>query len=684
MAFLIERAMTIEDFKRKLTAILSADVVGYSRLMSEDDGATVRTLTGYREVMSTLVKQHQGRVVDSPGDNLLAEFESVLQGVNCAVEIQRELAERNAELPEDRRMEYRIGVNLGDVIKEGDRIYGDGVNIAARLESVADPGGICISGIVYSQVKNRLKLEYEYLGKRTVKNISEPVPVYRVLSVPKAAIRPGVKEEEAYSLSDKPSIVVLPFVNISGDPEQEYFSDGMTEELISVLAKLEGLKVISRTSAFYFKGEHADLRTIGERLNVKNVLEGSVRKAGNKLRITAQLIKVADDTHLWSKTYDKELKVKEIFAVQENIATSVADELKVTLGLGKSFRELGGTDNLEAYELYLVAKGLISDFPGLETSTEDTYAKINRALKSLDAAIALDPEFASAWATKAVFHWSRLISMPANRVASDMDSSLNAALRAIELEPNLAEGYYSLGLSRFVRGDFIEAELAYRKGMELASAPINTTYFGLPVHSRAVGYFEKAQEFTKADLQIDPLSQVTRGGYIFNLGLLGDTQRAEEEYDHGRALFSDHWSWGDYFLAILRLCTKDVVSRDEIVYSNLIFDTAKEYLDSPNEGLAKLHRLYRDENNLGEKDITDISILAAYFGDPEFAMDAMEKGLRINAAGVFKIWPPVMHEVRQLPRFKEFVREIGLVDYWKEFGWPDLCRPVGDDDFECD
>jgi len=189
--------MSADGFKRKLSAILSADVAGYSRLMGEDDSATVRTLTGHREMMSTLIRQHQGRVVDSPGDNLLAEFESVLQGVNCALEIQRELAERNAELPEDRIMEYRIGVNLGDVIKEGERIYGDGVNIAARLEGLAEPGGICISGFVYNQVKNRLKLEYEYLGDQSVKNIKEPVPVYRVLSFPGAAAHRGIEAKRA-------------------------------------------------------------------------------------------------------------------------------------------------------------------------------------------------------------------------------------------------------------------------------------------------------------------------------------------------------------------------------------------------------------------------------------------------------------------------------------------------------
>ena len=240
--------MATQDFKRKLTAILSADVEGYSLLMRDDEEATIRTLTTYRKAITNLIQQYRGRLVDATGDNFLSEFTSVVDAVNCAVEIQRELAERNAELPENRKMQFRIGVNLGDVVEEGDRIYGDGVNIAARLESLAEPGGICISGFVYHQVKNRLKLEYEYLGEQSVKNIKEPVPVYRVLSFPGAAAhrvleakKAAEKEMIESSFSDKPSIAVLPFVNMSNDPEQEYFSDGMAEEIIGALAKLDGM-----------------------------------------------------------------------------------------------------------------------------------------------------------------------------------------------------------------------------------------------------------------------------------------------------------------------------------------------------------------------------------------------------------------------------------------------------------
>src|SRR5262245_44410428 len=301
---------------RKLAAILSADVKGYSRLMGEDEEATLRTLAAYREVMATLLQAHQGRVVDSPGDNLLAEFASVVDAVRCAVEMQHELKTKNAELPSHRQLEFRIGINLGDVVVEGERIYGDGVNIAARLEGLAEGGGICISGSVYDQVENKvnfLNLRYEYIGEQTVKNIAKPVPVYRVQLESEAAAltaSPPVhqqaqherlanrdpitlsqsKGDRTLSLPDKPSIAVLPFANLSGDPEQEYFSDGITEDLLTDLSKLSGLFVIFRHSAFLYKGKSSTPVQVSQELGVRYLLEGSVRKSGNRVRISAQLI----------------------------------------------------------------------------------------------------------------------------------------------------------------------------------------------------------------------------------------------------------------------------------------------------------------------------------------------------------------------------------------------------------
>jgi len=357
--------MSIEKYKRRLTAIFSADVAGYSRLMGEDEAGTVSTITKYREIMSDIVEQYRGRIVDSPGDNVLAEFASVVDATQCAVSVQKEIQSRNSELPVARRMQFRIGINIGDVIEEDERIYGDGVNIAARLEALADPGGICISKTAFDYIESKLPLGYEYIGEQLVKNITKPVSAYKVIMDPRI-ISPGEIEKKivmppwskkfaiaagisiiillmAFGIwsfylggrltqpasGGKVSIVVLPFRNLSDEPEQEYFSDGITEELINALAKVSGLKVVSQTSAFYFKGKDVNLRTVGEKLKVDNVLEGSVRKSGNKLRITAQLINVADDTHLWSETYDRDMK--DGFDIQDEISKAVVKNIKMEL-----------------------------------------------------------------------------------------------------------------------------------------------------------------------------------------------------------------------------------------------------------------------------------------------------------------------------------------------------------------
>jgi TolB-like protein/class 3 adenylate cyclase/cytoskeletal protein CcmA (bactofilin family) len=365
--------MNTETYRRRLTAILSADVVGYSILMGEDEAATVRTITIYRNIIRDLIEQHRGRTVDSQGDNILAEFASVVDAAQCAVAVQKEIQSRNTELPEDRRMQFRIGINLGDVIEEGERIYGDGVNIAARLEALADPGGICISKTAFDHIETKLPLGYEYIGEQFVKNITRPVTAYKVIMDPRV-IGTGIKKQKRTmppwskksaiaagiviiiifmavgtwrfylggrltkpAMGGKASIAVLPFTNLSNDPELEHFSDGITEELISTLAKVEGLKVISRTSVFSYKGKDMNLRTVGEKLKVNNVLEGSVRKFGTKLRIAVQLIKVADDTHLWSETYDREMK--EGFDIQDEISKAAVKKVKMEL-LGPEDRRL--------------------------------------------------------------------------------------------------------------------------------------------------------------------------------------------------------------------------------------------------------------------------------------------------------------------------------------------------------
>ena len=339
--------MVQEGFKRKLTAILSADVVGYSRLMRDDEDSTIRTLTNYRSAISNRIQKFRGHVVDATGDNLLAEFTSVVDAVNCAVEIQRELSERNAELPEERKMEFRIGVNLGDVVEEEGRIYGDGVNIAARIEGMAEAGGVCLSGTVYDSIENKLELEYEYMGEQKVKNIQKPIRLYHVQMRSKAPAVVDFGEKKALPVPDKPSIAVLPFKNLSGDPGQEFFSDGFTEDIITTLAKIPRMFVIARESSFTFKGKSVKIQEIGRDLGVRYVLEGSIQKFGDQIRITAQLIDATNGHHLWAEKYDRELK--DIFAMRDEITMKIAAALQVKLTEGESANWGPETESFEAY-----------------------------------------------------------------------------------------------------------------------------------------------------------------------------------------------------------------------------------------------------------------------------------------------------------------------------------------------
>ena len=418
--------MAAEEFKRRLTAILSADVKGYSRLMGEDEEATVRTLTAHREVMATVVHKHGGRVVDSPGDNILAQFASVVDAVRGAVEIQEELKVRNAELPENRRMEFRIGVNLGDVIHEEERIYGDGVNVAARVESLADPGGICISRSAYDQVKNKLSLGYEYLGEHSVKNITEPVRVYRIGM--DAAVTEVSRE---LKLPEKPSIAVLPFVNMSGDPEQEYFSDGITEDLITDLSKISSLFVIARNSVFTYKGKAVKIVQVGRELGVLYVLEGSVRKVGDRVRITAQLVDATTEGHLWAERYDRNLE--DIFALQDEVTQKIVAALAVALTEEEEDRLARKyTGNVEAYDYFL---------RGLEYHFHPTKEKNIQARRMFEKAIELDSEFAAAYAQLGRTHVRGYTHMWSQDPKA-LNRAFDLAQKARDLDDTLPEAYF--------------------------------------------------------------------------------------------------------------------------------------------------------------------------------------------------------------------------------------------------
>ncbi|MHC4489231.1 MAG: adenylate/guanylate cyclase domain-containing protein, partial [Planctomycetota bacterium] len=394
----------IEDkYKRKLAAILSADAVGYSRLMSDNESGTIKTITVYRELMATLIQMHRGKVVDSPGDNILAQFASVVDAVQCAVDIQKELKIKNEELAEYRRMEFRIGINLGDLVQEEERIYGDGVNIAARLESLAEAGGICISGNVYEQIENKLTLGYEYLGEQSVKNIPKPVRAYNIIMDPQAAgkvigekrmrskllqwavVATGVVivgfaavviwnfyfrstpphekvstiSKPIIPLTDRASIAVLPFKNLSGDPEQEYFSDGITNDIITDLSKFGEMLVIASNTVFTYKGKSVKVKEVGQELGVRYVLEGSVQRLSNKVRINSQLIDATTEHHLWAERYERD--INDLFTVQNEIVQTIVATLAIKVDAAERARAMRkDTDSLEAYDYALRGKEFIS------------------------------------------------------------------------------------------------------------------------------------------------------------------------------------------------------------------------------------------------------------------------------------------------------------------------------------
>ena len=418
--------------ERKLAAIFSTDVKGYSRLMGDDEEATIRTIKVYREVISGLIEQHHGRVVDSPGDNMLAEFASAVDAVQASVAIQKELAKRNAELEAHRKMEFRIGLNVGDVITDEGRLYGDGVNIAARLEGLAEPGGICISGNVHEQVRNKLALACEYIGEREVKNIATPVSVYKVQLESDGRATPGTSPQSSapsrvqetrplgrwsraalavvavllvgagllvyrpvsppfsprLPLPDKPSIAVLPFTNMSSAPEQEYFSDGLTDDIITDLSQISGLFVIARNSTFAYKGQAVKVKEVGREFGVRYVLEGSTRKAADRVRVTAQLIETATSHHLWAKNYDRPLS--DIFAVQDDIVQQIGAALRVEVLEAEQERVRRiPTENLNAYDAVL---------RGQEQYLRQTKEGILQARPLFEQAIALDSQYADAYA----------------------------------------------------------------------------------------------------------------------------------------------------------------------------------------------------------------------------------------------------------------------------------------------
>jgi adenylate cyclase len=546
--------MTQEGFKRKLTSIVSADAVGYSRLMGDDEAATVQTITSYRTAIADLVQKFRGRIIDTPGDNILAEFPSIVDAVNCAVEIQRDLAKRNAELPENRKMEFRIGINLGDVIEEEGRIYGDGVNIAARVESVAKPGGISVSGSAYDQILNKLGLDYENLGEHKVKNISTPIRIYRVITDTDLSEKYAAEKDRALPLPDKPSIAVLPFNNMSGDSEQEYFSDGITEDIITALSRSPWLFVISRNSSFAYRGASVDIKKVSKELGVRYILEGSVRKAGDRIRVTAQLIDGTMGNHIWAEKYDG--KLQDIFDLQDQITQQVvaAALTQIQTYVGeipkrlerpnvvtwdriargwKLFYELTKESLVEAEEIFrrAVASSPTScDAHHLLASTiihraqmgyiADIEAAISESYEYAKRAIVLDErnEYAH-WGYGFIQLWRRKHELAVAELK-----------RAIELNPNCSLAFGSLGTVLSYSGEPDESiknnEIAIR--LNPRDPSIFFRYSGLAMAHFVAGRYSEATQWARKCIHRKPIWRVGQAVLVAGLAQIDHRKEAKE------------------------------------------------------------------------------------------------------------------------------------------------------------
>jgi TolB-like protein/TPR repeat protein len=483
--------------ERRLAAILAADVVGYSRLMEADEEGTLRLLSAYREIIDGLIADHRGRVFGSAGDSVIAEFASPVEAMRCAVKIQQELESRNGNLAQDRRMQFRIGVNLGDVVAENENLHGDGVNIAARLEELAEPGGVCVSGTVYDHLAGKLDIVLDDLGEQKLKNIARPVRVWRWAGEDTAQSR-----DIHPALPDKPSIAVLPFTNMSGDPDQEYFSDGITEDIITEISRFQDLFVIARNSSFSYKGKAENVQKIATELGARYVLEGGVRTAGKRIRITTQLIDAESGHHLWAERYDRDLA--DVFELQDEIsqrvASTVVGRLRVT---AQERAQRKRPENLEAYDYLLRGRSIAGD-------TEDNNLLAKRAYEK---AIELDPTCARAYMGLSQHHIIDGFSNWGESPERSRELALECAVKAASLDKYDSEVQWRVGFVYTNRGEFEEARVYLERAIELNPNDADAlTVMG--VYLTAIGEHEDAVVFCEKAMQLNPFCP---GYYLWNL-----------------------------------------------------------------------------------------------------------------------------------------------------------------------
>lgn len=617
---------------------MSADVVGYSRLMGDDELATVETLTKYKAIFADHISRHDGRVVDSPGDNLLAEFASPVEALAAAVDIQNELGRRNRQLAEHRQMQFRIGLNLGDVIAKDDgTLYGDGVNIAARIEALADDGGISISNTVYELVEGKLDFGYDFMGEQQVKNIAKPINVYRVRTDSEAKVtRPevGAKRnprvaliavaaavvlmiaggvvwqatqpppatettaasgDPVVALPTGPSIAVLPFTNMSDDPEQEYFSDGLTEDIINGLSLFDELFVIARNSTFKYKGKAVDVREISRDLGVRYVLEGSVRRSGNTIRVSAQLLDANTGGHLWTETYDRDLTVGNIFAMQDEITdqvvATIADAYGIISQIAIEKTKSKGTESLGAYECVLLA------YEARRTLTPEGH---RAARDCLEGAVELDPEYAEAWAWLAYTYRGEYAHgfNPRPDLYDPLDRALEAAQRAVDLDPTSQQAHLSLADVLFLRHElgpfFVEADIA------VALNPNNSVVLAsMGAKMGYAGEWDKGLPLIKKAMALNPYHP---GG-------------------HYLALITNHYLKGEYE-EVLTLVQK--MNLPEFYWTQVTLAAVHGQMGNESKAQAAINKLLE----LRPEFLDDPRAQFRKFNNPDHQIDAWLEGFR--------------------------------------------------------
>jgi adenylate cyclase len=484
-----------ERQRRRLAAILAADIAAYSALMGADEARTVRDLKAHQAVILPMIAEHGGRIIDTAGDGILAEFGSIVNAVECAVAVQKTMAERNIGIPSDRRMQFRIGVNLGDVIHDDVRVYGDGVNIAARLESIAEPGGICVSAVVHDQVHKKLQLTFTDLGEQHLKNIEEPVRAYRIDTHGIGVTQVG--ERPALALPDKPSIAVLPFMNLSGDKEQEYFSDGITEDIITELSRFSELFVIARNSSFQYKGKSPDIRQVGRELGVRYILEGSVRRSGDRVRIIGQLIDAMSGAHRWAERYDR--KLEDVFAVQDEVARTIVATLAIHVNKAEVDRTLlKPPSTWLAYDYYMRGAGVLGSFMSSFSSKH-----LNEARDLLHQAVSSDPSYARAYTLLSFADfaaWANLLDT-SNLDPHLLDRSYKLARTAVQLDANLPQAHAQLGWVLCRKGEHDPALAEFHRAIAL-NPNFSDWRFGSTL--LYAGELARAVQALEGHLRIDP------------------------------------------------------------------------------------------------------------------------------------------------------------------------------------